>query len=170
MLYGGEGRVDTHGGDHEIADGRGGVMKQSLREWGMQLWGTFKSRDAENEEELRFHLDMAEQDALRQGDSHPVVHLRQGGLTQALESVRGQQAFPWLSDFFRDTRHGVRLLARSPLFATAAIGSLALGIGANTAIYSLFYTIMLRQLPVAHPEQLVEFLFQRRPRPGPRRW
>ena len=134
-------------------------MKQKLREWGMRLWGTFKSRDAEIEEELRFHLDMAEQDALLQGDSHREVYLRQGGLTQAAESVRDQHAFPWLSDFFRDTRHSVRLLARSPLFAAAAIGSLALGIGANTAIYSLFYTIMLRQLPVAHPEQLVEFLF-----------
>src|SRR5215472_1513431 len=116
---------------------------------------------------------MAEQDALREGDSHREVHLRQGGLTQASESVRDQQAFPWLSDFFRDMRHGVRVLARSPLFAAAAIGSLALGIGANTAIYSLFYTIMLRQLPVAHPEQLVEFLTKGPGQPrddGVRRW
>ncbi len=49
-------------------------------------------------------------------------------------------------------------MRRSPGFTAVAVLSLALGIGANTAIYSLFYTIMLRQLPVAHPEQLVEFL------------
>ena len=58
-----------------------------------------------------------------------------------------------------DLRYALRLIRRSPVFTAVAVLSLALGIGANTAIYSLFYTIMLRPLPVAHPEQLVEFLF-----------
>lgn len=58
-----------------------------------------------------------------------------------------------------DLRYALRLMRRNPGFTAVAVLSLALGIGANTAIYSLFYTIMLRQLPVAHPEQLVEFLF-----------
>jgi predicted permease len=57
-----------------------------------------------------------------------------------------------------DIRYALRLMRRSLGFTTVAVLSLALGIGANTAIYSLFYTLMLRQLPVAHPEQLVEFL------------
>ena len=61
--------------------------------------------------------------------------------------------------FLSDLRYALRLMRRSPSFTAVAVLSLALGIGANTAIYSLFYTIMLRQLPVAHPEQLVEFLF-----------
>ncbi len=57
-----------------------------------------------------------------------------------------------------DIRYALRLMRRSPGFMAVAVVSLALGIGANTAIYSLFYTIMLRQLPVEHPEQLVELV------------
>jgi putative ABC transport system permease protein len=57
-----------------------------------------------------------------------------------------------------DVRYALRLMRRSPGFTAVAVLSLALGIGANTAIYSLFYTIMLRQLPVEHPEQLVELV------------
>ena len=57
-----------------------------------------------------------------------------------------------------DLRYALRLMRRSPGFTAVAVLSLALGIGANTAIYSLFYTVMLRQLPVEHPEQLVELV------------
>jgi predicted permease len=57
-----------------------------------------------------------------------------------------------------DIRYALRLMRRSPGFTVVAVLSLALGIGANTAIYSLFYTIMVRQLPVEHPEQLVQLV------------
>src|SRR5579864_2294649 len=57
-----------------------------------------------------------------------------------------------------DLRYALRLMRRSPGFTAVAVLSLALGIGANTTIYSLFYTVMLRQLPVEHPEQLVELV------------
>src|SRR5215831_760790 len=138
-------------------------MKQKLREWCLRIWGTLKSRDAEVDEELRFHLEMAEQDALRRGGSPREARLRAGGLAQASESVRDQSAIRWLRDFFRDTRHGARLLAKSPLFAAAAIGSLALGIGANTAIFSLIDAVMLRMMPVHEPERLVQFAKFREP-------
>jgi putative ABC transport system permease protein len=57
-----------------------------------------------------------------------------------------------------DIRYALRVMRRSPGFTAVAVLSLALGIGANTAIYSLFYTVMLRQLPVEHPEQIVELV------------
>ena len=72
-----------------------------------------------------------------------------------------------------DLRYALRLMRRSPIFTSMAVLSLALGTGANTAIYSLFYTIMLRQLPVERPEQLVELLYKDPGQPrddGYRRW
>lgn len=66
-----------------------------------------------------------------------------------------------------DLTYALRLMRRSPGFTAVAVLSLALGIGANAAIYSLFYTVMLRQLPVAHPEQLVELV---RNSPGELHW
>src|ERR1039457_6575211 len=59
---------------------------------------------------------------------------------------------------WNDLRYALRLMRRSPGFSAVSVLSLALGIGANSAIYSLFYTVMLRQLPVEHPEQLVELV------------
>lgn len=130
-------------------------MKQKLREWWARLWGTFKSRDAEIEEELRFHLDTAEQDALRRGDSRREACLRAGGFAQASESVRDQTVIRWLRDFVRDTRHGARLLSKSPLFAAAAIASLALGIGANTAIFSVVNGVLISPLPFRNADRIV---------------
>ncbi len=66
---------------------------------------------------------------------------------------------------WNDIRYALRLLQRSPGFTVVAVLSLALGMGANTAIFSLFYTIVLRPLPVTHPERLVEFLENHRDQP-----
>src|SRR6266478_418751 len=66
-----------------------------------------------------------------------------------------------METLWQDSRYALRLMRRSPGFTAVAVLSLALGIGANTAIFSLINTIMLRQLPVSHPEQLVEFLEKR---------
>jgi hypothetical protein len=131
-------------------------MKETLREWVLRVRAALLGRDAEVEEELRFHLEMAEQDALRRGGSAREARVRAGGIAQASESVRDQAAIRWLRDFLRDARHGARVLTKSPLFAAAAVGSLALGIGANTAIFSLIDAVTLRMLPVHEPQQLVQ--------------
>ena len=138
-------------------------MRPTLQEWWLRLRGAFRSRDAEIEEELRFHLEMAEQDSLRRGGSPRESRVKAGGLAQAAEAVRDQSRIQWLHDFFRDARFGTRLLSRSPLFTAAAIASLALGIGANTAIFSLIDAVMLRMMPVHEPERLVQLAKVREP-------
>ena len=133
-------------------------MSFRLLEW-WRRWrrNLSASRRSEREEELRFHLEMAELDAVRRGQNVREARLRAGGIAQAAEAVRDQGTIRWLSDFLRDSRHGIRLLARSPLFTAAAIVSLALGIGANTAIFSLIDAVILRMMPVHEPERLVQF-------------
>ncbi|MCX6631889.1 MAG: hypothetical protein NTW28_30135, partial [Candidatus Solibacter sp.] len=78
-----------------------------------------------------------------------------GGVAQAKEDYRDRRGVPWLESTARDLRYALRGLRRTPGFTIAAILSLALGIGANTAIFSLFHTLMLRLLPVARPHELV---------------
>lgn len=67
-----------------------------------------------------------------------------------------------LDGFFQDLRYGLRALPKSPGFATVAILSLALGIGANTAIFSLIDALTLRALPVSHPEELFQVMMGKR--------
>lgn len=99
----------------------------------------------DREEELRFHLEMAEHEP------------HTGNLAQAIDAIHDQATIPWLRDLLHDSRHAIRLLAKAPLFTTTAILSLALGIGANTAIFSLMDAVILRMMPVQNPGQLVQF-------------
>src|ERR1700679_183856 len=133
-------------------------MIPRLREWLLRVWATVTNRrgdvEGEVEDELRFHLEMAEEAALRRGASVREARLQARGFVQASDAVRDQTGIAWLADFFRDSRHALRNLAKSPQFASAAIVSLALGIGANTAIFSVVNAAFLRPLPYAAPERL----------------
>src|SRR5215472_6723237 len=149
--------MDAHGCHYAGDAGSRGEMNFHLREWFHRLLGIVRRRDSETYEELRFHLAMAEEEALRRGRSVRGARPQMGGLTQAAEAVRDQSTIGWLADLLRDSRHGIRLLRRSPLFTTAAIVSLALGIGANTAIFSLIDAVILRMMPVHEPGRLVQF-------------
>ena len=114
--------------------------------------------DGEIEEELRDHLERE----IERHRSHGVppqearrLALRDlGGLTQTMESTREVRAI-WLDSFWRDLKHGARLLRRSPRFTVTALLVLVLGIGSTTAIFSVAYAVLVRPLPYADPERLV---------------
>jgi macrolide transport system ATP-binding/permease protein len=78
-----------------------------------------------------------------------------GNLTLAAEDARGEMGWRWLAPVGQDLRYGLRSMARDKVFSLLAVASLALGIGANTAIYSFIESILLRPLPVADPDSLV---------------
>jgi predicted permease len=115
--------------------------------------------DGELDEEVNLHLEMIEEEFRRRGmnqaEARAAARREFGGVALAKEAYRDQRGFPRLEIFVKDARYALRGLRRSPGFTAAAVLSLALGIGANTAIFSLFHTLMLRMLPVAHPEQLI---------------
>ena len=92
-----------------------------------------------------------------------------GGVEQVKEQVRGVRAGHWFETLFKDVHFGIRTLRKSPGFAAAAILTLALGVGANTAIFSLLNAVILRVLSVPDPKQLVQFTYTF-PSNGPENW
>jgi predicted permease len=134
-----------------------------IREWSHRIVGMLlrRRRDDDLEEELRSHLELAAEDALRRGvgpdEAARAARLRVGGVSQSMEALRDRRGVPWLEDLARDVRHGVRALRRAPVFSSVAIVTLALGIGANTAILSIVNGVVLRPLAYPRPDALVHF-------------
>lgn len=128
------------------------------------LAALFRPRQAEQDldDELREFLEMAIEDKMRAGMSREsatrAARMELGSAAAVKDHVRDVGWENVVETTWQDVRYGVRTLRRSPGFAVAAVLSLALGIGATTAIFSLINTLMLRPLPVSHPEQLVEVL------------
>jgi putative ABC transport system permease protein len=117
-------------------------------------------RDLDLEAELRAHLEMAANDAHARGESPEAARLaalREFGnrdlVKETTRDIWGRNPFHGITD---DLRAGLRTLRKNPAFAAILVLTLALGIGANTAIFSLIDAVMLRSLPVSHPEQLVQ--------------
>ncbi|MPY91414.1 MAG: FtsX-like permease family protein, partial [Luteitalea sp.] len=115
--------------------------------------------ERELDEEVLAHLEQAEQDYLRAGLSPEAARRAArrsfGGVDQVKETHRDVQGFRPLADVAQDARFGLRSMLKRPAFAAAAIVTLALGIGANTAIFSVVYATLLAPLPYPDPDRLV---------------
>lgn len=142
----------------------------------LQSWAraTFRRSRMENEMdvELKFHIQAYAEDLVRSGvpreEAMRRARLEFGGIERAKEECREAKGITFLEYLAQDVRYGVRRLVKTPVITTIALLSLALGIGANTAIYSLIDAVMLRMLPVQHPEQFMQIKFQSPVSPKPR--
>ncbi len=115
--------------------------------------------EAELDEELRFHLER-QVEALVAAGASPAEAARRarlafGGLEQVKEECRQARGVSALETAAQDLRYGLRMLRRTPLITTLAVLTLAVGLGANTAIFSAVNTVLLQPLPYPHPERLV---------------
>lgn len=134
-----------------------------LQELARRLQMLFQSRqfDADIEEEMRLHLDLRQEEQIQSGltadDAGAAARRRFGNPTVLREISHSAWGWEWLEHFLQDLNYGVRAMLRSPGITLVALLSLALGIGANTAIFSLMDTVMLKSLPVKDPAQLVLF-------------
>ncbi|HEY6249720.1 MAG TPA: ABC transporter permease [Candidatus Angelobacter sp.] len=134
-----------------------GRLKEFCRR--LTTLGKRRRLDRDLEDELDFHLAMREAGNQSEGaaaqDIHSAARKQFGNVARFKEVCRELWTFQTVESFLQDQRYGTRILRKNPGFTTVAILTLALGIGANTAIFSLTYQILLRQLPVQHPEELV---------------
>src|SRR4051812_48691021 len=135
----------------------------------MSVWSDFTERlrtlifrereERDLSEEILFHIEMETRKYIDAGysarDARRLAEASLGGSDQTMEGVRDARGTRVLEDAWRDASYAIRTLIRQPQFAIIILLILALGIGANTTTFTLVDALLLRSLPVSHPEQLI---------------
>src|SRR5579872_126178 len=136
------------------------------------MWSWFRKRSRRDDElsrEIRSHLDLESEEQVESGrspeEAHHAARRAFGNTTVVVEDTRAAWGWTSLERFWQDIRYGARVLGRSPGFSAVAIMTLAIGIGANTAIFSVIDGVLLRPLPFHDPDRIVR-LWESQPAKG----
>lgn len=126
-----------------------------------RLLALFRKRDLDQEleDEILAHLELAESEGIAAGlsaeEARSKARRNFGGIAEMKEEHRERRGVQWMENLVRDFRHGLAALARDPGFSAIVVGLLALGIGANTAMFSVVDAVLLKPLPFPEPERMV---------------